>query len=110
MNLEFASCIAVSYDVTKIQTKVSSILLSFTFRVVLEKEGPRNDEEQVFSRSCSSLRNRMETLVTQALIFRSPKPFVYNLPDSGRHVTRPNQGLSIGRRENLGTKLYYNKP
>ena len=31
--------------------------------------------------------------------------FVCNVPDSGRHVTRPNQGLSTGRRENLGTRL-----
>ena len=35
----------------------------------------------------------------------SPKLFVCNLPDSGRHVTKPNQGLSTGRRENLGTRL-----
>ena len=35
----------------------------------------------------------------------SPKSFVSNLPDSGRHVTRPNQGLSMGRRENLETRL-----
>ena len=34
------------------------------------------------------------------------REFVSNLPDSGRHVTRPNQGLSTGRRENLGTKLH----
>ena len=39
------------------------------------------------------------------LIYPSPKSFVCNLPDSGRHVTRPNQGLSTGRRENLGTRL-----
>ena len=40
------------------------------------------------------------------LIRPSPKFFVCNLPDSGRHVTRPNQGLSTGRRENLGTRLH----
>ena len=34
------------------------------------------------------------------------REFVCNLPDSGRHVTRPNQGLSTGRRENLGRKLH----
>ena len=45
----------------------------------------------------------METNLT--LIRSSPKSFVCNLPDSGRHVTRPNQGLSTGRRENLGTRL-----
>ena len=31
--------------------------------------------------------------------------FVCDLPDSGRHVIRPNQGLSTGRRENLGTRV-----
>ena len=39
------------------------------------------------------------------LIYPSSKSFVCNLTDSGRHVTRPNQGLSTGRRENLGTRL-----
>ena len=39
------------------------------------------------------------------LILSSPKSFVCNLPDSGRNVTRPNQGLSMGRRENLGMRL-----
>ena len=34
------------------------------------------------------------------------REFVCNLPDSGRPLTRPNQGLSTGRRENLGTKLH----
>ena len=45
----------------------------------------------------------VETNLT--LICPSPKSFVFNLPDSGRHVTRPDQGLSMGRRENLGTRL-----
>ena len=44
-----------------------------------------------------------ETSLT--LICPSPKSFVCNLPDSGTHVTRPKQGLSRGRRENLGTRL-----
>ena len=105
MNLEFATCIAVSYDVTKIQTKVSSILLSFYFPCGF---GERRTEERRGTGVLSGLG--LETLVTQALIFLSPKSSVYNLPDSGRHVTRPNQGLSMGRRENLGTGLCYNKP
>ena len=42
------------------------------------------------------------------LICPSPKSFVCNLPDSGRHVTRPNQRLLTGRRENLGTRLQRN--
>ena len=29
--------------------------------------------------------------------------YMCNLPDSGRHVTRPNQGLSTDTRDNLGT-------
>ena len=36
--------------------------------------------------------------------FPSPKLFVCNLPDSGRHVTR-GSGLSTGRWGSLGTKL-----
>ena len=39
------------------------------------------------------------------LICPSPKSFVCNLPDSGRCKTRPNQGLSMARRENLGARL-----
>ena len=39
------------------------------------------------------------------LICHSPKSFFCNLPDSGRHMTRPNQVLSMGRRENLGMRL-----
>ena len=34
------------------------------------------------------------------------KSFVCNLPDSGRLVTRPNQGLSTGGRENLEMRLH----
>ena len=39
------------------------------------------------------------------LICPSPDSFVFNLPDSGRNMTRPNEGLSTGRREKLGTRL-----
>ena len=35
------------------------------------------------------------------------KSFVCNLPDSGRLVTRPNQGLSTGGKEKLGMRLRY---
>ena len=42
-------------------------------------------------------------------ICTSPKLFVCNLPDSERHMTRPNQGLSTGRRGNLGMRLFTNQ-
>ena len=33
-----------------------------------------------------------------ALICPSPKSFICNLPDPGRHMTRPNQGLALSFR------------
>ena len=48
----------------------------------------------------------LETNLT--LICPSPKLFVCYLPDSGRHVSRPNQRLLTSRRENLGTRLVLN--
>ena len=44
------------------------------------------------------------------LMCTSLETFICNLPDSGRHVTRPNQGLSSlaageGKRKALGTRL-----
>ena len=44
-----------------------------------------------------------------APICTSPKSFVFNFPDSERHMTRPNQGLSTGRRGNLGMRLFTNQ-
>ena len=57
-------------------------------------------------RGCTFHQRSAETNLT--LICPSPKLFVCDLPDSGRHVTRPNQGLSTGGRENLGTRLMAN--
>ena len=57
-------------------------------------------------RGCTFHQRSAETNLT--LICPSPKLFVCDLPDSGRHVTRPNQGLSTGGRENLGTRLKAN--
>ena len=52
------------------------------------------------------LRKSLHSAETNlTLICPSPKSFVSNLPNSGRHKTRPNQGLSTARRENLGTTL-----
>ena len=45
----------------------------------------------------------------------SPKSFVCNLPDSGRHVTTVYQGLSLSRPvgrvgENPGNEVEFNRP
>ena len=49
----------------------------------------------------------ISALQRQSHIYWPPlaQSFVGNLPDSWRHVTRPNQDLSKGRRENLRTRL-----
>ena len=47
----------------------------------------------------------MAALSTDLSMLCRDKSFVCNLPNSGGHVIRPNQGLSTGRRDNQGMRL-----
>ena len=74
----------------------------------MSKSLPRGKHAQSISTDRQGFHwsRRLRFVETNLTLIRpSPKSFVFNLPDSGRHVPKPNQGLSTGRRENLGTRL-----